>query len=168
MVWDNVRAKVSRKGAKTNIALDYDYCINCKLNAGVVSKYGKVKLEKHHLVDFTDLRRHNSVNNVVLLCHHCHKFIAHQGHYGYSLASKNVGYSMCPSMYDCAKIIACVFVAERLWYWNPYNNPTNALYRRAKIPLDEFNKVLIYYRKIIACDRSRSPITNFNPFGGRK
>ena len=99
------------------IVLNYDYCILCSRKSVSVGK-----LFQHHICDYDNPVEHNSVRNVVLLCSLHHKYFAHQGHWGYSLASCNPFRDVCHhDKYDCAKMYLAVRVAERLWFSNPYN-----------------------------------------------
>jgi hypothetical protein len=104
------------------VVLNYDYCILC--GDKVVDSLASSRLEQHHIFFFSKDSDHNSVHNVVLLCSLHHKYFAHSGHWGYSLATshplRDIHYSN--DEYDCIKMLGVVVMAGRLWNCNPYNH----------------------------------------------
>lgn len=135
--------------ATKRVKLNYDYCILCSKKSASVGK-----LFQHHICDYDNLVEHNSVRNVVLLCALHHRYVAHQGNWGYSLASahplRDVRYTN--DKYDSAKMYLAVRVAERLWFYNPYNCVGDKIYPLPKrlVALRELYEPT--FPKLVWCD----------------
>jgi hypothetical protein len=101
-----------------SIKLKAKYCLICK-------EYN-VKLFRHHIYGFIDDNKMNSVNNMVALCFHCHKYKAHQGSWTWSISSRNRE-STTP-MREVTDILVKNRMdivrewAKKLWLMNPYND----------------------------------------------
>lgn len=124
------------------IKFNYDYCIL----RGKGSCAGG--LVKHHIFPFKKDSDHNSVRNVVLLCAKHHKYFAHSGHWGYSIASRTGMDFFWTREYDCSNMLACVLNAEVLWLRNPYNFVDGEFY---SLPKCYSELRLLYESKLAKC-----------------